>query len=332
MMNQFKVVVMCSAGSRTGGPEASFQLVNELNELGLAAQIWLVTQPQITAIESAMGRGERIGDQPELLASQSNGFEEYAHYLHTPFDGNFDSKTQFVVAEKYLHLVPYLLNARPVVWWLSVDNAFQSLAKINLNFLRLEQVRHLHQCEYAHQVLSALGMISLPVYDYTVVDESTASLPVESRPMRLALNAGRKVIFPLKRFSQQLTQAEPGLEVVLLQGLERQQVYDTLRSARLFYDMGSFPGNDRMYREAALFGTPVMALRVAGAASGTAEALADLYRPHAHEAMSGRVAQQILHMLRRPKLHAESGAKLQSRVRQERAVFREQVMQAFLGA
>ena len=314
MTSDQKVVVICSAGSRTGGPEASFQLVNELTAVGIRAQIWLVTPPQIAGMEAGMSRGERIGDQPELLTAQSNSFTEYAHYQHEDFDGEFSAQTQFVLAEKYLHLVPYLLKARPVIWWLSIDNAFQSLAKINLNFLRLNQVRHLHQCEYARQVLQALGIESLPVYDYTVVDSPLNPLSMAVRPMRLALNAGRKVIYPLKRFAQQLTQEESSLEVILLQGLSRQEVYEALKTARLFYDMGSFPGNDRMYREAALFGTPVMALRAAGASSGAADALSDLYRPSPNEAVSARVAQTVLHILRHPELHSEESTRLRDAV------------------
>jgi hypothetical protein len=100
-----KIVVICSAGSRTGGPEACFQLVQVLITLGLKAQIWLVTPPQIKGIEAEIAQGRRLGDQPELLTSQPNIFPEYECYQHEIFDGKFDGQTQFVLAEKYLHLI-----------------------------------------------------------------------------------------------------------------------------------------------------------------------------------------------------------------------------------
>lgn len=327
-----KIVMICTAGSRTGGPEASFQLINEINEIGFFGQIWLVTPHQIALIEDSIKNGKRIGEESELLISQSNIFDEYSHYNYEIFDGKFDSDTRFILAEKYLHLIPYFLNCHPVIWWLSVDNAFQSLAKINVNFLRIEKVKHLHQSEYARNFLSALGIKSLPVYDYTVIDENILVKTTTERPMRLALNAGRKVIYPLKRFAKQLMEVEPDLEVILLHGLERQEVYNALKTSRLFYDMGSFPGNDRMYREAASFRTPVMALRVAGASSGSADALPDLYRPQASEATSTKSIQTVLHILRFPELHLNSNDILIQNIMAERTIFRNQVMSAFLGS
>ena len=331
MKNVTKIVMVCSAGSRTGGPEASFQLVHELNAVGLSAEIWLVTPTQVAAMEASMSRGERIGDRPELLTSEENQFDEYARYQHTVFDGQFDSQTTFILAEKYLHLVPYLLNARPMIWWLSVDNAFQALAKINLNFLRLPQVRHIHQCEYAQQVLQSLGISSQPVFDYTVIDDTARSIPLPDRRMKVALTAGRKVIFPLKQFAQKLCSIEPNLEVVLLQGLSREAVYEALSTARLFYDMGNFPGNDRMYREALLFGTPVMTLDVAGATGGALAQLPSFYRPTLSQATSSPTIQKMLHILHHPSLHDAQYEDLRRVVGRERETFSRQVIQAFVG-
>jgi hypothetical protein len=95
--------------------------------------------------------------------------------------------------------------------------------------------------------------------------------------------------------------------------------------------MGNFPGNDRMYREAAIFGTPVMTLKVAGASSGAANDLANLYRPAPKDAVSNGVLETVLHIIRNPELHTNSSAKLRTTVLAEREVFRNQVMQAFIG-
>ena len=78
--------------------------------------------------------------------------------------------TCVVLAETYVHWLRYFQPCTPMVWWLSIDNAFEYLSvnKINMNLLRSERVLHTYQSSYAHDVIRALGCLrTLPLSDYT---------------------------------------------------------------------------------------------------------------------------------------------------------------------
>ncbi len=85
--------------------------------------------------------------------------------------------TCVVLAETYVHWLRYFQPCTPMVWWLSIDNAFEYLSvnKINMNLLRSERVLHTYQSGCAHDVIRALGCLrTLPLSDYTPAEPTPA--------------------------------------------------------------------------------------------------------------------------------------------------------------
>mgnify|MGYP003340527767 CR=1 FL=1 len=109
-----------------------------------------------------------------------------------------------------------------MVWWLSIDNAFEylSVQKVNLNALRTERVLHTYQSGYAHQVIRALGCHrTLPLSDYTPGVTDAASWPKTD----IAINANHKVLYDVGAIAARL-ERENGCRVHLIRGMSRAQL------------------------------------------------------------------------------------------------------------
>ncbi len=269
-----KIVTICPYGTRTGGPEAIHQLTDALIGCGHDAYIWYVDQADIELIA-------RLGavNQPTPLAPRSCPVSEYQHY-RTAIYSLYDPGDQlvFVLPEVMAHLIPMFQRHKVVLWWLSFDNSAAALSGVNFNFLRAPFVAHATQSHYAMTVAAALGLSPLLLTDYTVTPAITIA-PQATRPLRVALNANHKVILNLDYLEQRLREAVPGLEVVRLINMSREEIYANFAMARLFIDLGTFPGCDRMAREAVQLGCNVI---ISGAGAGAHHAdypLPELYRP-----------------------------------------------------
>ena len=209
-----------------------------------------------------------------------------------------------------------------MVWWLSVDNAFEQLAvqKTNLNHLRSERVLHTYQSGYAHDVIRALGCHrTLPLSDYTpdfTLDETAAPAAPKTD---IALNANHKVIYDVGAIAARL-ERECSVKVHLIRGLSRAQVYDALDCSKLFIDLGNFPGKDRLAREALLRQCCVFALDV-GAARDYALPAECYFKPE----QVNQIFAAAQHLLQNDAFYRELSRPAQQAVQRERLVFEREV-------
>jgi hypothetical protein len=260
-----RFVILAPHKLRTGGPEACFQLSDSLIRSGAKAQMWLMTDWELRLLIYT----RRFKDSSVSRLLKGNGkrsqIPEYAHYLMEPFDGHlFDEPSILVLPETYSWLVSRVADIQILLWWLSIDNAFNSLSHLNLNHLHHPRVRHAFQSAYAHDVVKAFGISGSMLSDYTVIPQKSLS-PIEARPMKLCLSAGRKIIFDLDSIEKSIKMLLPEIEIIRISNMPRDQVYSHFSSSRLFLDLGNFPGKDRMVREALLLGCNVV---VASAGAG----------------------------------------------------------------
>lgn len=257
---KFRVVVLVPDGLRTGGAEALFQLADKLTGKCSSSEVWLVNSEIMSHITTRYKSGESLLSRSFRVRLIENRHSEYRMYKCKFFDG-FDSSqpTIFVLPECWLWMVKALRasNVRIVVWWLSVDNAFGALERLsNTNWLRSSSVFHAAQSIYAQNFLSALGINAHPLSDFSVVPEAP-TLCIEMRPMKLSINLGKKVLFKKSEFEGALGKIAPYAEVAWIEGLSRSAIYEAFSTSRVFLDLGTFPGKDRMVREAILLGCQV---------------------------------------------------------------------------
>lgn len=259
-----QIIILIPHGVQTGGPEALHQLSDSLIRHGHDARVWYVLPSDLPAIDDLFRRNG-LGENTALrLQARTNTVVDYEKYQTRPAEQIVMNRdTCLVLAETYVHWLRYFPHCSPMVWWLSVDNAFEYLAvqRINLNQMRSERVLHGYQSGYARDVITALGCTrTLPLSDYTPGDVAASALPKTD----IAINANHKVIYDIGGIAAQLQQ-RCGVNVHLIRGMTRAQVYEALERSRLFIDLGSFPGKDRLAREALMRDCCVFALDVGAA-------------------------------------------------------------------
>lgn len=242
------IYVLCLHNVRTGGPEAIHQLSDALIEQGFDARMVYYDWEQIAVLEQASPQdGYHFG-------ARENPIEEYARYKVKVTDHVPNTQDMVVVLPETLcHLAPKFDNATVLIWWLSVDNGFGALAKVNLNHLRREGVQHAAQSVYANRFIADLGLTLAPgafLSDYTVdLSEYATPLPWRDRPWIVLFNANHKVTEDVGAIMRELSefQCEPLIGT-------RQEVAEKFATARAYVDLGCFPGKDRAPREAVLMG------------------------------------------------------------------------------
>lgn len=244
------IYILCPDAIRTGGPEALHQLSDALLEQGFDARMVYYTQPQIEALARASP-----DDSYRFGSPTNSGFEEYSHYKRVVTkDGIVPNAPGEVIVlpEPLCHLAPKFNRSRVLVWWLSVDNSFGALSRVNLNHLRAGNVDHVAQSVYARGVIEALGLpFGGMLSDYTVdLIEYAKPLPSGQRPKLLAYNANHKVIADWLVIIDEIAKLDPEVECVPVRG-GRRDVAELFAKARVYVDLGCMPGKDRMPREAA---------------------------------------------------------------------------------
>lgn len=250
-----RISILCLHDRRTGGPEATHQLSDALLAQGFDARVVYYTPEQVNRLIGISPRdGYSFGDK-------ANTIREYDRYKVVPASDIANAEGEIVVlSETLAHLAPLFHRATVVIWWLSVDNGLMSLSAVNLNHLRKKNVRHVCQSQYASRFIRALGFKDCgELSDYTLdMSEYAEPLPPEKRPKLCVFNANYKVIHDVKAIAEDVREFDPEIECVMMDGLERRQVAELFARARVYVDLGSFPGRDRLPREAQRMGVVPM--------------------------------------------------------------------------
>lgn len=270
------IYILALHGVATGGPEATHQLSDALLAQGFDARLVYFKWEDFKAgIPAAFP--ERAGFAPE--------YERYQVKLARALPD--EEGSVIVIPESACFLAQAFERAKVLVWWLSVDNAFGALSRINLNYLRRPNVYHASQSRYAERFCEALqfnhiGMLS----DYTVdLTEYAEPLPMSERPKIAAFNARQsKVIADLPAIGEEIAKLDPEIRCVAIVNLTRPEIAAVFAQARVYVDLGNFPGKDRLPREAARMGCEVIVGSPAGASGEVAATYVDLAMTPLHMA------------------------------------------------
>lgn len=240
------IYIMGLHGVATGGPEATHQLSDALIEQGFDARLVYFKWDDLRQ-GLPVEFPEYAGFAPE--------YERYKVKLARSIPDQEGAVV--VIPETLAMLAPAFRQAKVLVWWLSVDNAFGALSGLNLNWLRKPNVFHASQSRYAENFTKALGLNSLGMLsDYTVdLTEYATPLPMAERPKIVAFNARPdKVIADLPAIGDAIAELDPEIHCIAIAGMSRADIAAVFAAARVYVDLGNFPGKDRLPREAASMG------------------------------------------------------------------------------
>lgn len=263
-----RVVVAVPMGVRTGGPEALHQLVHQANTLGVNAALWPI--------------GRTRGNSPVA---------EYQRYGCPVISTRWLPRgSTIVLPEIYPRELAMLPHRDRYMWWLSVDNsplpAAQVWSKLHReswtdvglpmppsqsNRRRYRHVRrqvdvavasravtprvkHLCQSHYALDFCrDAFKSSPLLVTDYLRLTDP--GLQTE-QILRVAYNPAKA-----QSVVNLLRERLPRVNFLPLEGMSHSQVVNALAQSAIYFEGGHMPGCDRIPRESAMVGTPVIALK-----------------------------------------------------------------------
>lgn len=259
-----KIYIHAPAGSVTGGPELLHQLADLLNNNGRDAYIvYYGTKNHITPKDYRL-----------YNIKVSNYIEDNNHNIEIYPE---------VQGEEILQ------NSRSTqkfLWWLSVDNFFHG--EWDLHNIRL---RDIFKFKFNFGLLHLKDRIKCSIYykrnffkgKRTLASISKFDSGYQAEYIRNFLcKTGFKNIYPLSdfindqyfeenfsctkkdivlynpqkgfEFTKKLIEAAPDLSWVPLENLNRTELINLIRSAKLYIDFGNHPGKDRLPRECALSG------------------------------------------------------------------------------
>jgi hypothetical protein len=234
-----RFVVACPKGSRTGGPEALHQLVAALSSTTVEAVLW----------------------DPYSVDGDTETSNYYPQYGVQWADSPPEEGDVLVVPEVWGELIPQFYgHCQCVFWWLSVDNFFIA-NKYPLDvLLRLfPKVIHAAQSHYAQDFLGQQGVESVLLTDYINPEfiakhrNNFSSSETVTKQFDIAINPAKG----FDRASKVMTACQ-NLNFVLLEKMSREEVISSLSSSKIYLDLGTHPGVDRIPREAALLGCVIV--------------------------------------------------------------------------
>lgn len=258
--NDSEIYVVCPAKIITGGTELAHQLVDCLINLGYSAYIVYVDTVKF------------------VLAEIPHSFQKYKiKKTDKPIDSQ---KNILVLPESRFNFGIGYENIQMMFWWMSVDNFFlhstlleqlrffgfyntmrnaygnylrdlELFGKISLRSLKRIKNKniHLYQSQYAKEFLISKRITQLmPLSDYINPDFINKSLTELSQKEDIILYNPKKGFKTTKKIIEQL----PSYNFVPLIDLDRDELHNYLKRAKLYIDFGNHPGKDRLPREAAL--------------------------------------------------------------------------------
>lgn len=118
---------------------------------------------------------------------------------------------------------------------------------------------HIYNCEYARRYLREQGVPDSSMhYLCGPIENSFSSQPkellLEKKKNIISYNVNRDkvVIKQLNEVLAAIKLKRPDIELIPIENMSREEVENTLISSKLFLDLGSFPGPERIPREAVL--------------------------------------------------------------------------------
>lgn len=261
-----KIYIYTPANACTGGPEYLHQLGKGLKDFGHNVFMYYIPT-----------------DNPVLV------HKEYKHY-EIPFTNKVDDEEDniIIVPElyNYIILLKDINKAQKIILWLSVDNFYVSYfltknkilgiiiriinkitkhvikktiinlnnlaLKKNINYNLIEKLNinlHLVQSEYAKQNLQDNGIENIKyLFDYIKNDYNTIN-KYNIKENTVLFNPKKGV-----EFTKKIIKKAPQINFIPIENMSHNDVIELMKKSKVYIDFGNHPGQDRIPREAALYG------------------------------------------------------------------------------
>ena len=234
-----KVYVLCPSKIQTGGPESLHQLASQLIQFGVETYIVYTV----------------------LADNETNPVGDAYKKYHVPYADRLEDAPQniVVISETTTNFGIYSLKrCRHIIWWMSVDNYLETLIKALrehlLNplaepvpkFFYFQEpdgdIEHWGQSEYVRQFLRINGVTKIK--------------PIETPMRQNFLSGADKINFAVKEnivaynprkgfeVTEQLIRLAPDINWQPIENMTPAQVQALLAKAKVYIDLGNFPGRD----------------------------------------------------------------------------------------
>lgn len=262
-----KIYVHTPNGIATGGVELIHQLVSFLRDNGLDAYCILFGNGK-HEIHSEYSKYNVIqGEEKDIIDSPSN-IEVYTETMGKALLSNHRSTQKFFwwlsVDNYYSGHKTYSMTLGDVFHWdkkefkyllkhylkmlLRGKNEYKN--KIALSDFRDRGIIFGYQSEYIHNHLTHRGITKIaPLMDYINTDYVTDVNIAKEREDIVLYNPNKGF-----EYTKRIIEYAPEIRWVALHGFTREQMIDTIRTAKVYIDFGNHPGKDRLPRECALNG------------------------------------------------------------------------------
>lgn len=272
------VYVICPEKLVTGGPDALHQMVFYLNDVGVQAKIAYITSKK---------REDVVIPQPYRVYIKDFVLEK---------DIEDSINNIIVIAETFTRERKRFHNAQVFIWWLSVDNSlfwnFSKkifiLATLPLRWLikhklYKNQIKFIVQSILRKEIYSFhsesqnVSHICASYYAYNFISHksrrkiSLCIEPISKLFLNIFFNElktiskgnrGNTILYnPKKGYTHiinKINKLVPELKFEPLESLTQQQLIDKYKTSKLYIDFGTFPGAERIPKEAVLFGCAII--------------------------------------------------------------------------
>lgn len=248
------IYIVANANCTSGGPELLHQFCHYLNVIGKDAKMAYYHKLSFPT--------KTIGD---------NVKKSYGRYGCQIADKIVDTTDNIVVlAEGELWFLPRFKHAKIMIWWLSVDNYFNSMktkyarlyAPLGMNRKKFypfdNNYIHCVQSEYARQFLIKKGILENNIYS---LSDYLSSEFINETCNEQQVNKENIILYNPKKgvtFTKKIIDSCVGLKFVPLINLTHEKMIEIMMKSKVYIDFGNHPGKDRIPREAAMCGCCVI--------------------------------------------------------------------------
>lgn len=300
---KMRVFIACIANFKTGGVEVLHQLAEQLMRRNIDTYLLYFDK------EFSM-------NNPVPPAYQKYGAKVVDEYLDA-------EDSVFVVPESMLSVRNWCVKGKIVVWWLSIDNAWQ----VDYKGFAKENIFHFVQSYYAKKYLQEKFRIE----SHYLSDYISSSITQYADKNRGNPKRGNICFYnPQKGYERVLeliARTEERFLWVPLEGMEPEQMAQCLCTGKVYIDLGNHPGKDRIPREAAYCGCCVITNR-----KGSAEYAEDVPIPEeykiADEENYEAIINQIEYLMKHYDTVKEKYYPYIEKIKREKEVFGKEVDEA----
>lgn len=322
-----RVVIFCPAYLITGGVENLCQIYAALKNHGYEVyMIWTTSDfPQIM---------KKYENEKSFLCKIDSRFLNHAYienYQVNYLDKDLilDEETLVIVPEIWIDIIYFFENAKKVIAWLSINNLNGcNSSEICKSLIHNQQLSyldciHISQAPWIVKTLKSWGASSFLLGDYISKEylEITNVDKVENLIAFFPRKGGKLALSFMDKYSD--------LNYLRLENFTKKEMIFALDVSKIYIDFGTFPGKDRIPREALLRGCVIFIHNQGCATDYESFPVDDYFRFSTEDVSNGVLYEKIKETLANYTVMQEKQNYMREQVFQEYNLFEKKVKDIF---